>query len=142
MSTTNFRSLTLAALALTAAVAVAASGPQKTVKDKVYTKAQADGAAELFNTYCAKCHIPDKVPPGKKPGPPLTGDKFFESWKDRTIGELMESIYTNMPNDGATTLTKEQTADLVALILQMNQMPDGTTPLKYDDTAKDIVINK
>lgn len=130
-----------AALLATTMAGVAASG-QKTVKDRIYTKEQATKASEQFDKFCAKCHIPEKVPEGKKPAPPLIGDAFLDAWKDRTVGELLESIYTNMPNDGSTVLTKEDTADLVALILQMNKLPDGPTPLKYDDAAKGIVIVK
>jgi mono/diheme cytochrome c family protein len=125
---------------LAAAVGLTASTGQKTVKDKVYTKEQATRAAEQFEKFCAKCHIKEKVPEGKKPGPPLTGDEFLANWQDRTVAELLENIYTNMPNDGSTTLTKEETADLAALILQMNKYPDGAEPLKYDDSAKAITI--
>ena len=130
-------------LMLTAAITASAStGAQKTVKDKVYSKEQAAKAAEQFDKFCAKCHIKEKVPEGKKPGPPLSGDEFLEAWKDRTVAELLELIFTTMPNDGAATLTKEETADLVALILQQNKFPEGTDALKYDDAAKAIVIVK
>jgi mono/diheme cytochrome c family protein len=127
---------------LAAAVTATASMQQKTVRDKVYTKEQATKASEQFEKFCAKCHIKEKVPEGKKPGPSLTGEEFLDNWQDRTVEELLENIYTTMPNDGATTLTKEETADLAALILQMNKYPDGPEPLKYDDSAKAIVIVK
>lgn len=127
---------------LAVAVSVTASSEQKTVKDKVYTKEQATKASEQFEKFCAKCHIKEKVPEGKKPGPSLTGEEFLTNWEDRTVAELLENIYTTMPNDGATTLTKEETADLAALILQMNKYPEGTEPLKYDDSAKAIKIVK
>jgi cytochrome c5 len=127
---------------LAAAVTATASTQQKTVRDKVYTKEQATKASEQFEKFCAKCHIKEKVPEGKKPGPELTGEEFLANWQDRTVEELLENIYTTMPNDGATTLTKEETADLAALILQMNKYPDGPEPLKYDDSAKAIVIVK
>lgn len=127
---------------LAVAVSITASSEQKTVKDKVYTKEQATKASEQFEKFCAKCHIKEKVPEGKKPGPSLTGEEFLTNWEDRTVAELLENIYTTMPNDGATTLTKEETADLAALILQMNKYPEGTEPLKYDDSAKAIKIVK
>ena len=132
----------VAAAMLAAAVGVTATSPQKTVRDKVYTKEQATKASEQFEKFCAKCHIKEKVPEGKKPGPSLTGEEFLANWQDRTLAELLENIYTTMPNDGATTLTKEETADLAALILQMNKYPEGTEPLKYDDSAKAITIVK
>jgi len=134
--------MSIAVVVFVGTIGIVASGAQKTVKDKVYTKEQATKAAEQFEKFCAKCHIKEKVPEGKKPGPPLTGEEFMANWEDRTLAELLENIYTTMPNDGATTLTKEETADLAALILQMNKYPDGTEPLKYDDSAKAITIVK
>jgi mono/diheme cytochrome c family protein len=145
MTTTFVRVVgTAAAVALAATIGMVASASQKTAAtDKLYTKDQAAKAQEQFDQFCAKCHIPEKVPEGKKPGPPLTGEKFADSWRDRTVGELLENIFTTMPNDGSTTLTKEQTADLAALIFQMNKWPEGETPLKYDDPAtKDVVVIK
>ncbi len=129
-------------LSLAAAVTVAGASGQKTVKDGIYTKDQAAKAVPQFDKFCAKCHDPAKVPAGKKPAPPLAGEVFLDAWKDRTVAELLENIFTTMPNDGATALTKEETADLVALILQQNKFPEGAAPLKYDDAAKAIVIVK
>jgi mono/diheme cytochrome c family protein len=136
--------MTACAVALAATIAVVAAGQQKTAaKDKVYAKDQAAAAQEQFEKFCAKCHVAEKVPEGKKPAPPLTGEKFAESWKDRSVAELLENIFTTMPNDGSTTLTKEETAALTALIFQMNKFPEGETPLKYDDPAnKDIAVIK
>jgi mono/diheme cytochrome c family protein len=141
-----------AALLLFTTVAVASSSSdrrpvrvadgQKTTKDGVYTKAQADKMAETYAKVCANCHDPAKVPEGKKPGPPLTGDAFFDNWKDRTVGELMTTIRLTMPNDGSMTLTAEDAADLTAYILQMNKLPEGKEPLKNDDVAKKTVIVK
>ena len=47
-----------------------------------------------------------------------------------------------MPNDGSVVLTEDQTADLVAYILQANEFPDGTAALKYGASSKDVVIAK
>jgi mono/diheme cytochrome c family protein len=121
---------------------VRVSDGQKTTKDGVYTKAQADKMAETYGKVCANCHDPAKVPEGKKPAPALVGDAFFDSWKDRTVGELMTTIRLTMPNDGSMTLTAEEAADVTAYILQMNKLPEGKEPLKNDDGAKKTVIVK
>ena len=115
---------------------------QKTTQDKVYTKAQAENGGKQFATVCAGCHDPAKVTAGKKPAPPLVGDKFLSTWDGRTLGELEDQIFTTMPNDGSATLTEDQTADLVAYILQANNFPDGSAALKYGATSKDVVIKK
>lgn len=114
----------------------------RTTRDKVYSKAQADRGEKQYAQVCASCHDPAKVPAGKKPGPPVVGDKFLDKWKDRSLGELLETIETTMPNDGSAVLTADDTADLVAYILQANGFPDGPSPLKSGAAAKDIVIVK
>jgi cytochrome c len=147
------RSLTAAGLALllasSAAVAssdgrrpVRVSNGQKTTKDGVYTKAQADKVTETYAKVCANCHDPAKVAEGKKPAPPLVGDVFFDNWKDRTLGELMTTIRLTMPNDGSMTLTVEDAENLTAYILQLNKLPEGKEPLKNDDAGKKTVITK
>jgi len=130
------------ATALLAVTTVRGSFLQKTTQDKIYTKAQATRGEKQYTTVCATCHDPSKVPAGKKPGPALVGDAFLTKWDGRTLGELQDQILTTMPNDGSVVLTEDQTADLVAYILQANKQPDGTADLKYGASSKDIVIKK
>ena len=118
------------------------ASPQKTTKDKLYSKEQATRGGELYVKYCEKCHTPEKVPEGKKPGPPIAGPKFLDNWADRTVGELFATIRDTMPSDGSVTLTQDQVLDAVAHILQTNGFPDGPAPLKNDDAMKSAVIVK
>lgn len=132
-------------LAVSARVAAGAAGradsPQST-RDRVYSKEQAARGAELYVKHCERCHTPEKVPAGKKPGPPVQGAKFFEVWQDRPLGELFDSILNTMPSDGSAILTPDQTLDTVAYILQLNGLPDGALPLKYDAAMKSVTIVK
>ena len=114
--------------------------PQRTTKDKVFTKEQAARGAELYAKSCDRCHDPAKVVPGKKPGPQTIGAKFLENWQDKTLGELYGSIFNTMPGDGVLILTADQTLDLVAYLLQANGFPAGEAPLKNDDAMKAVVI--
>ena len=139
----------VAALVLGAAISLRASAEisgtvssQKTVKDKVYSKEQAERGAALSAKHCDRCHDPAKVPEGKKPGPPTVGTKFLETWQDKTLGELFATIFTTMPSDGSMALTADETLDAVAHILKANGFPEGTAPLKNDDAMKAIVIVK
>ena len=138
-----------AALALAAAIgirAIAATpsvqtpAPQKTTKDKVFTKDQATRGADLYAKSCDRCHDPAKVVPGKKPAPPTIGAKFMETWQDKTLGELYGTIFNTMPGDGLLILTADQTLDLMAYMLQANGYPAGEAPLKNDDAMKAVVI--
>ncbi len=132
--------LVIAGFALVASSILSAG--QQTTRDGVYTKAQADRVTEMYGKVCANCHDPAKVPEGKKPAPPLLGDVFLDTWKDRPLGELMAIIRLTMPNDGSAVLTPDDAVDLAAYILQANKYPDGKAPLKNDDAAKKIVIVK
>jgi mono/diheme cytochrome c family protein len=127
---------------IAAATTTRATFTQKTTQDKVYAKEQAARGEKQYATVCATCHDPAKVAAGKKPAPELVGDKFLSTWDGRTLGELSDQILTTMPNDGSVVLTEDQTADLVAYILQANKFPDGPGALKYGQTSKDIVIKK
>jgi len=115
---------------------------QKTTRDKIYTKDQAARGAEVYGTHCDKCHDSAKLPEGKKPPPPIVGAKFKDTWQDKTIGELYTVILTTMPSDGSAVLTPDQTLDVLAHLLKLNEYPEGTAPLKNDDATKAIVIVK
>ena len=115
---------------------------QKTVKDGLYAAEQATRGGELYVKYCEKCHTPEKVPEGKKPGPPVVGDKFLDTWRDRTVGELFDTILNTMPSDGSATLTPEQALDSTAHILKVNGFPAGKAPMKNDDAMKNALIVK
>jgi cytochrome c5 len=143
--------LLAAGLVLAAAVGVramdgAATSPaqdqKKTTRDPIYTKAQATRGVDIYVKHCQRCHDLDKVPKGKKPGPPVVGEEFLKVWRDRTLGELFGVILNTMPSDGTAFLDEPQTVDVLARLLQMNGFPDGRAPLKYDEAMKAIVIVK
>jgi mono/diheme cytochrome c family protein len=130
------------ASALTRASTPTGPAQEKTTRDKIFSKEQAARGAALFGKTCAACHDAAKKTPDKTPGPPLVGagSMFVENWKDHTIGEIFTTILTTMPNDGSVVLTENDTADLVAHLLQSNGYPDGPDALKFDAAAKTIKI--
>jgi mono/diheme cytochrome c family protein len=116
--------------------------PKRTTMDKVYTKDQAAKGEAQYAKVCANCHDPAKVPAGKKPAPPLSGEKFIDKWKDKPLAELITLIATTMPDDASVVLTDDEAADQAAYILKMNNFPDGPARLPSGDGAKDIIIVK
>jgi cytochrome c len=111
------------------------------VKDKVFTKAQAEKGDASYKKACLKCHAL-KDGPGPEEGPPLAGDAFLTKWDGKTIHELAMSIRLNMPPDGSVTIGEEDAADLIAYILKSNGFAEGEKPLKADASAKNLVIVK
>ena len=117
-------------------------GLQKTTKDKLYSKEQADRGAAIYVKQCERCHTPEKVPEGKKPGPPVVGPKFLETWADKTVGELFTTILTTMPSDGSAVLTEAETLDVLAHLLKANGFPEGPAAMKNDDAMNKAIIVK
>ncbi len=118
------------AAALVAAEHAAASAQQMTraVKDGVYSTAQAEAGKALYAEQCVSCHgamtstTPDMAP--------LLNDWVFqEKWKTRSVGEFFERIQRTMPQNKEGSLSPQRTAEIVAYILNANQMPAGTSAL-------------
>ncbi|MGE3842645.1 MAG: cytochrome c, partial [Vicinamibacterales bacterium] len=60
---------------------------------------------------------------------PLSGSEFLKAWNERSVRSLFERIRTTMPLDKAGSLTPAQTADITALILNVNKFPAGPSEL-------------
>ena len=119
----------------------AAGTEQRTVRDKVYSKAQAARGADFYAKLCAGCHDPKKLDPKKEKGPELVGERFVSEWQGKPLANILETTLLTMPNDGSAVLTEEETADVIAYLLQANGFPEGTADLKYA-AGKDIQIVK
>lgn len=124
-----------------AIVAIAAGSAQKTSRDKVYSKAQAERGEKMYAKVCASCHDPAiKLPPGKEKGPELVGERFTSEWAGKPLSGLLETTLLTMPNDGTAVLSEAETADVIAYILKANGHPDGAADLKYADGAKITIV--
>lgn len=111
------------------------AGPGRTVWDGVYTDAQAARATPVFNQSCGNCHT--LASEGNRP---LVGDKFWQKNTQKTVGDLLTFVRTNMPNGAAAgSLPASTYNDLVALILKSNGLPAGATELA-PETVVDVQI--
>lgn len=123
-------------------LALQAQTPSATAASSgVYTAAQAQQGNAAYQKQCASCHGDDLGGSGQTP--PLNGDEFMTNWQGQTMGDLFEKVQTSMPADHPGTLTREQTADLLAYLLSSNHFPAGKTDLPTDAAAlKQIHIDK
>ena len=117
--------------------AQAANAQGRTVWDGVYTDAQAARATGVFGQSCARCHTLDAQ--GNRP---LVGDKFWERNTQKTVGDLLTFVRTNMPNGTGGSLSDSSYNDLVALILKSNGLPAGMTELAPETIANVQIIPK
>jgi len=95
----------------------------------VYSQAQARKGGEIYRKYCSACHAP----------PAHSGQAFQTTWSGRSASELFDYLRTTMPDDNPGRLSRQQYADIVAYLLQMNGMPAGSRPLSSDPRQLDQI---
>jgi mono/diheme cytochrome c family protein len=100
----------------------------KTLKDGVYTEAQAKAGAMVYDSNCKTCH----------------DMKFYEntlrSWNSQPLVYLWETIMGTMPADNPGSMMFEEYTDVLAYILSETGFPAGDTPLNPDDGMDAISI--
>lgn len=112
-----------------------AQNPTVTVLEKVYTEAQAERGAALYEAKCAGCHEGDEPD-----APPPTGAVFIERWREAPLGFLFNFVRTNMPGDEPGTLPESDYTDVIAYLLQESGYPAGTDNLTADKTANILLV--
>jgi Cytochrome C oxidase, cbb3-type, subunit III len=107
------------------------------VWDGVYTDAQAARGTAIFGQTCSNCHT--LTSEGNRP---LSGEKFWEGYTQRSVGDLLTFVKTNMPNGNGGSLPAASYNDLVALILKSNGFPAGTTEVAPETVASVQIVPK
>ena len=105
----------------------------QTVWSGVYTEAQAYRGEKVAQTTCIGCH--GSGLDGGDSGPKLTGGPFLENWSSQPVSELFDWIREAMPSDAPGTLSKDDTAAVVAYIFKINKMPAGKQELPTEAEA-------
>jgi mono/diheme cytochrome c family protein len=108
-----------------------------TIWSGVYTEAQAYRGEKVADTTCIGCHGP-KLDGGDS-GPRLVGDEFLAGWSSQSVGELFSWMQEAMPAEAPGTLSKDETAAVLAYILQLNKIPAGKLDLPTDRAALDRI---
>ena len=98
----------------------------QTVTEGVYAAGQAARGGQVYRDQCASCHgdaLEGSV------GPPLAGDGFLSVWSARLVVELVDKIHNTMPLQAPAPLSREQSLDLTAYILEAGGFPAGSAEL-------------
>ena len=120
--------LVLSAVAVVAVLTVTAFGQQpRTTWDGIYTNEQAARGEKLYVEQCAQCHGDGLG--GVESAPALTGDMFNANWEGVPLGDLLDRIRISMPQNKPGSLSRAQTADIVAHMLKVGGFPSGDTAL-------------
>ena len=94
----------------------------ETSMDGIYTIAQADRGAGLFESLCARCHSVQE----------FSGRSFDAIWAGVPAAALYARIANTMPLDQPGSLGIPQVTALMAHIFSENEMPAGDLPLEGD----------
>ncbi len=87
-----------------------------------FTVGQASRGQQVFTSVCSACHGRNE----------FTGPIFTLTWRADPVGNLFEHISTAMPQDRPGSLSREQYADVLAYILQLNGLAGGDRELPPD----------
>jgi hypothetical protein len=105
---------------------VLAGQASKSVTEGVYSVVQAARGKQLYTAQCAECH--GKALEGTV-GSPLAGDSFLTDWSARALSALTDKIQKTMPFNQPASLSRAQSMELVAYILQAGKFPAGPADL-------------
>lgn len=117
-------------------VANAQSGaiPQRTVKDGVFTMAQADRGKLAYETgTCTRCHLDTlegrEQGGGGNGGAPLKGLRFIQDFGETKLSTLVNKMRLDKPMENPGTLSDQAALEIAAYILLKNDYPPGQTEL-------------
>lgn len=109
------------------ALSLTGQSPQtRSVTEGVYSAEQAARGQQLYKAQCAQCHgsaLEGTI------GSPLAGDSFLSNWSAHPLANLVDKIQKTMPFNLPGSLTRQQSMDLGAYILQVGKFPAGQTEL-------------
>ncbi len=98
------------------------AGQARTVTATVYSAAQARRGQAVYTAQCALCHGAEMT---GAVGPMLTGNGFLAIWAARPLSELVDKIEKTMPPQPLGSVTRQQSTDITAYILEKGAFPAG-----------------
>ena len=114
------------ACALTLLGAGLLSAQTRSIADGVYSAAQAARGQQLYKEQCGACH--GALMEGTV-GTPLAGESFLANWSARSLTSFVDKIQKTMPFESPGSLTRAQSIDLAAYVLQTGKFRAGQSDL-------------
>jgi len=99
----------------------------RSITESVYSVGQAARGQQLYKAQCAACH--GNAMEGAS-GPPLIGDSFLSNWSAHSLASLVDKIQKTMPFNLPGSLSRSQSTDLAAYVLQVGKFPAGQAELR------------
>ncbi|MFO7544106.1 MAG: c-type cytochrome [Trueperaceae bacterium] len=109
----------------------AGDGEEIVLVEATFAQDQVDRIWSTYNQYCLECHG-DDLTGGLIGGAPLSGFVFRQKWGGSSLASLYAYLSTQMPQGSPGSLSDQQYADLLALIISKNGHQAGGAPLTPD----------
>jgi mono/diheme cytochrome c family protein len=90
-----------------------------------------------YQRHCESCHGSDGN--GSEGGPALAGPEFDAAWRGKKLSALFRRMKATMPQAVPGSLSDQQYADLLALILFRNSSADAGTEVPAQQAALDAL---
>ena len=98
------------------------TAPVRSIADGAYTAEQAARGQQFYKVQCAACH--GNAMEGTS-GPPLAGERFLANWSAQPLANFIGKIQKTMPFNLPGSLSRSQSTDLAAYVLQAGKFPAG-----------------
>jgi mono/diheme cytochrome c family protein len=120
----------LAAAGLAAAWHLGAQQTQRTLRDGVFSPAQAARGERIFSAICTNCHeIAEFTGPGA----------YLEEVDGKPLWETFEFVWSEMPEDDPSSLSPEDYAAVLSYIFSVYGLPSGPTDLPIDQKSLEAI---
>ncbi|MGH7529470.1 MAG: c-type cytochrome [Gemmatimonadales bacterium] len=106
-----------------AAAQAADTAGMTSVRAGVYRLDQARRGEAVFRRVCVDCHATAQ----------FRERRFLTAWAGGTARDVFELIRTQMPQDNPGRLRRDEYADVLAYIFELQGLPPGDTALPADD---------
>jgi len=94
-----------------------------------------ESGMEIYGHKCAACHGEGMA--GGEDAPALTGQRFVRKWAGKSLLRLSEKIRVTMPQDDPGTLRADETAALLAAILNANGIESADGRLAHSPVDRE-----
>jgi mono/diheme cytochrome c family protein len=124
--------ISLIAILCSSVVARAQTASVRSTRDGIFSAEQAQRGRAGFLWNCMECHELEEY---------TAAGAYLEEMEGKTVWEVFEFIWSEMPEDNPSWLKPAQYADILAYILSVYGMPAGVEDLPTDKgTLEDIVV--
>ncbi len=120
----------LAAVLGTLLFAVTAQDARRTVRDGVFSAAQAARGERLFDSICTNCHELTEL---------TAAGAYLDSMNGEPLWETFDYVSSDMPEDDPGSLRPDEYAAVLAYLFSMYGLPSGERDLPVDRESLEAI---